>query len=209
MSGTVEWRDAGRADERRTWLWVAVGCGGLALAFLCILPPVVWLLVAESSEGVAPVVTDPAVDDPDPAVPAPPPPSSGFPEPPPSSPAGTSPRRVTAVVEEVTGAIAARVGTACAFDVTRHDRADGTFWCNAQVSCAGQLLYGGQGAGYFDCTLYERPQRHVVGEDPSTTQADGDAAMRLDTLGGLLTVRDDPTGRLGAFALRARVSDVR
>jgi hypothetical protein len=116
---------------------------------------------------------------------------------------------VSAIVEQATGVPGLRAGTTCLFDVTRSDRPDGTFWCNAQVSCGGQLLYGGPGAGFFECTLYEQPERHVVGDDPDTTSADSDAAMHLDTLRNQLTVRDDASGRLGAFSVRARVTAVR
>jgi hypothetical protein len=116
---------------------------------------------------------------------------------------------VTAIVEEVRGLPSVPEGATCRFDVTRHPRADGTFWCNAQVRCAGELLYGGPRAGYFDCTLYEQPHRHVVGEDPNTTRLDRDSAMRLNTLEHELVVRDDASGRLGPFEVRARVTEVR
>ncbi len=210
-------------DERGTWIWVAVGCGGLLLSALCIVPPALWLAFEDDDEPApvtrvdpTPVPAAPSSPTPVPA-PAAPSPTPGLPTPaptpaptlpPPPLTGTTSPRRITAIVEEVTGTIQARVGGTCSFDVTRHDQADGTFWCNAQVRCAGQLLYGGTNAGFFDCTLYEQPQRHVVGEDPNTTGRDRDAAMRLDTLRGILTVRDDASGQLGAFSLRARVTRV-
>jgi len=125
-------------------------------------------------------------------------------------PPGTEPgRRIVARVQTVVGNPGrVTAGSTCDFRVTRHDRPDGTFWCNAQVSCGGTLLYGGPGAGFFDCTLYEQPQRHVVGEDPNTSATDRDAAMRLDTLRAELEVRDDASGRLGAFTVRAQVTSV-
>jgi hypothetical protein len=205
-----------RRDERSTWLWVAVGCGAIALSALCIVPPALWLVLSDDDEPVVADVDPVRPPDPVPAPPIapspslPPLPSPSLPSPslpPPPASAGP-PRRVTAIVEEVTGSIATRAGATCAFDVVRHDQADGTFWCNAQIRCGAELLYGGQNAGFFDCTLYEQPQRHVVGEDPLTTSGDRDAAMRLDTLRGTLVVRDDAAGRLGVFTLRARVTQV-
>lgn len=190
-----------RSDPRGTWTWIAVGCGGLALSLLCILPPALWLALRDDGEVVDP---SPAPEPP----PADPMPAPDPLLPPPPSPGVTSARRVEAVVEESAGLSSVQVGATCSFEVTRQDRPDGTFWCNAQVRCGGQLLYGGAGAGFFDCTLYEQPQRHVVGEDPNTTSGDGDAAMRLDTLRSVLTVRDDASGRLGSFSVRARVTSV-
>lgn len=202
-------------DPRGRWVWIAIGCGGLALSLLCVAPPVIWLLRSDPPEGAdaprAPIAPAPPTSPSPPVAPRPPvaPPAPPLaPLPPPPSPAITSPRRVTATVEAATGVPGLRAGSECSFDVTHGDRPDGTFWCNAQVRCAGRLLYGGPSAGFFECTLYERPERHVVGEDPSTTSQDGDAAMRLDTLAGRLTVRDDPRGRLGAFTVRARVTGV-
>ncbi len=206
--------DAGGDDPRGPWVWIAIGCGGLALSALCLVPPVVWLASEPAGdEPSPPVVVEPGPPrGPSPPGPPPPspPPSPSLPSlPPPPSPGFTSPRRVEAVVESSTGLASVRPGSTCAFDVTRNDRPDGTFWCNAQVICAGQLLYGGPNAGFFSCTLYEQPERHVVGEDPSMTREDGDAAMRLDTLRRVLTVRDDSSGPRGAFNLRARVTSIR
>lgn len=206
--------DRGGDDPRGPWVWIAIGCGGLALSALCLVPPVLWLASDAAGEDASPpLVVEPgpprAPSPPMPPLPPPPPSPSLPPLPAPPSPGFTSPRRVEAVVESSTGLASVRAGSACAFDVTRHDRPDGTFWCNAQVICAGQLLYGGPNAGFFSCTLYEQPERHVVGEDASMTREDGDAAMRLDTLRRVLTVRDDSSGPRGAFNLRARVTSIR
>lgn len=199
-------------DPRRTWVWIAIGCGGLALSALCLVPPILWLATEDEGEVAdPPVVVEPSPSpQPGPTpLPAPlPSPSPGPVLPPPPSAGFTSPRRVEAVVESVTGLATVRAGSTCAFDVTRDDRPDGTFWCNAQVMCGGQLLYGGPNAGFFSCTLYEQPERHVVGEDASMTREDGNAAMRLDTLRRVLSVRDDSNGPRGAFNLRARVTSV-
>lgn len=175
---------------------MAVGCGGFLLSVLCIVPPVLWLAKPETVEPSLEVLPAPSEPS-DPSLL------------PPRPPDVRRPHRVTARIEEVRGVPGLRRGATCSFDVTRHPRPDGTFWCNAQVTCGGQLVYGGTGAGYFECTLYDQPERHVVGEDPGTTSEDGDAAMRLDTLREELTVRDDARGRLGELTLRARVTRVR
>ncbi len=195
-------------------LWALLGCGGLLLVGLCLVPPVVIAFVWQSAEEAvsdAPAPAwDPAIDPaPAPAIdPTPAPrPGIGPANPPPPDPGATSARQVTFRVSESTlGAIPA--GSTCAFPVTRHDRPDGTFWCRAEVRCAGQLLYGGGTAGYFDCTLYEQPQRHVVGQDTNTTSGDRDAAFRLDTLRAEIEIRDDARGALGAFVVRGTVTSV-
>ncbi len=212
-------------SEGAPWLWVALGCGGLGLIGLCLVPPAL-LFLGASTEPPDPITVNPVTVEPDrhatapdapldpvappgaPAAPSAPAPQ-GTPAPPPP-PRGnlTSTRTVAATVTEVTGLDRVRVGATCTFPVRQEPRRDGTFWCKAEIRCAGELLYGGGRAGYFDCTLYEQPQRHVVGEDRQTTSRDRDAAMRLDTLSEELEVRDDATGRLGPFTLRARVTSV-
>jgi hypothetical protein len=190
-------------QDRGPWLWVGVGCAVLFLGALCLIPPAVYFLVLRStpSDDTGPIVTprDPALP-PGPSVPGPGP---ALPPPPPGA------RHIVAEVTEATGLSSVHPGSRCELDVTREDRSDGTFWCNAQVRCGGELLYGGPNAGYFDCTLYEQPQRHVVGQDFNTSSGDNDAAMRLDTLGSELEVSDDASGRLGAFLVRARVTELR
>lgn len=202
-------------DDGAVWRWVAVGCGGLVLLTLCLISPLAafWLLRSEPAPDSvyepAPREDVPPAPTPRPLPPSPSP--SPLPSPRPPPPPGTPsepPRQITATVEEAEGLVGIAAGTECRFPVTREPRPDGTFWCNAQVSCGSQLLYGGPNAGYFDCTLYEGSERHVVGEDANTTAVDQDAAMRLDTLRHELTVRDDARGRLGAFTLRARVTAI-
>lgn len=214
----MEEREPSSQDQRAPWflLWGLIGCGGLLLTVLCLVPPVVWWVLRSTDDEAA--VGPELAPAPEPRWPAPEPspgPSPGsvpgpIPNvPPPPIPLAPDPRRVTATVEEVRGLGSVTVGSTCSFDVHRESRSDGTFWCNAQVRCAGELLYGGDHAGYFDCTLYEQPHRHVVGEDSNTTGTDGDAAMRLNTLQDELVVRDDASGRLGEFEVRARVTEVR
>lgn len=150
-------------------------------------------------------------------MPAPVPPSFPLPPPPmlptpPVAPTGVlappgdrSPRLVYATVTAVSGdGVGIAVGASCDFNVERHDAANGSFTCNAQVVCGGRLLYGGPGAGYFPCTLYAGPPRHVVGSDLDTTTADHDGAMSLDTH-GTLELWDDATGPHGEFRVTATV----
>ena len=211
----------------QSWLFAGVGCGLLTLLSLCIASA--WAAFAfvnetdpiESEAPTLPVYdagqplrTPPPAPAPapQPSMPIPPP---GQPViPPPGQPAIPPPDqhqswRIQARVTEVDGLSNVRVGSLCEFNVRRFDRPDHTFWCNAQITCGGQLLYGGTNAGFFDCTLYDSPERHVVGEDPSTTQRDRDSAMRLNTLSHELTVHDDASGRLGAFRVRAEITAVR
>lgn len=180
--------------NQSTAIWILVGCLGLFFVVVCGAIGA-WVLFLRGESDGAPLV------EPGPA-PAPTP-GPGL------APVPESPRRVVATVTDVTGNSPVNVGTRCEFDVTRVDRGDGTFWCNAQVMCGGLLLYGGPNAGFFDCTLYDQPVRHVVGGESNTTSVDSDAAMQLDTLQGTLLVRDDPSGRYGQYSLRARVDSVR
>ncbi len=218
----VEQRTLEPKDERGPWRWVVIGCGALFLGGLCLVPAVAtWLFFERDAvdEDAPPPVVSPAPTPPiAPAPPSPTPPSPTPPTPPsptpptpnvPPPPATEAPRHVEARGTESTGLGSVPVGATCSFDVTREALADGTFWCNAQVRCAGQLLYGGPSAGFFDCTLYEGAERHVVGEDANTTSVDRDSAMSLNTLTHTLVVRDDPTGNLGAFTVRAEVTSVR
>jgi len=122
--------------------------------------------------------------------------------------AGTDLRRVRATVTESSGLADVPVGASCQADVTRHDREDGTFWCNAQITCGARLVYGGADAGFFQCMLYEGARRDVVGSDAATSSEDRDAAMSLNSVGGTLEVWDDGTGSSGEFRLRARVDAV-
>lgn len=147
-----------------------------------------------------------------PSMPLPPPPV--LPSPPVAPPGvlappgDLSPRLVHATVTAVSGdRVGIAVGASCDFNVEREDAADGSFVCNAQVVCGGRLLYGGPGAGYFPCTLYAGPPRHVVGSDLDTTTADHDGAMSLDTH-GTLELWDDATGPNGEFRVTATVVSV-
>jgi hypothetical protein len=128
---------------------------------------------------------------------------------------GEPPRRVRAEVVRSTGESGVRVGAICEFLVQRvplpnPDETSGKqrYYCNAQVSCGGTLVYGGPDRGFFPCVLHVGTQRHVVGADASTTRDDHDAAMKLDTPAGLLKVWDDRFGTLGEFEIVADVIQV-
>ncbi len=125
-----------------------------------------------------------------------------------SEPGDVQPRRIRAEVTRVRGNQIVRVSDKCEFLVERRPLENGSFYCNAQVVCGGKLVYGGPDRGYFACKLYDEPRRDVVGSDPSTTSADHDPALSLDTRAGVLHVWDDARGAEGAFDLEADVIDV-
>jgi hypothetical protein len=202
---------------RGAGFWVLVGCGGLVLVAIlfCVgsslIPLIPGVLDPAGSYGYEPPspppdqgygatgpVLPPAAG---PIVPAPPPPGSeeDIPAPPP----------ITRVVEfEVTSVSAggplAR-GARCRFPVDRLPRPDGTYHCQARVECDGQLLYGGQENGFFECTMPDEPAGRLVGEDYGTTASDTDAAFAVDSDSQTLTIRDDDQGAHGTFSLEGRV----
>ncbi len=198
-------------QKSNTVVWVVVGCAGLLVLGLCVAGGVAyWWFTRETLLGPDDIpVTFP--QGPPPAVPD----GSGsgagsgpmLPPPPAMQP---DVRTVSATVTATTGAAPVAVGTTCQFVVERHPRPDPPgFWCRAQISCGGVLLYGGPSAGFFPCELYEQPRRDVVGRDDDTTAADTDAAMSLDTRQGTLSIRDDTSGPHGVYSLEARVTEVR
>lgn len=198
------------------WIGVGVGCSLLLLCGLCILGAG-FVYIARTGDEVVSVPepllgpgTPPGVPPVTPPTPPGPPPVVGPATPlvPGTPGSGTDLRRVRATVTESTGLPDVPVGASCTADVTRHDREDGTFWCNAQIQCGARLVYGGADAGYFHCMLYESPRRDVVGTDGATSAEDRDAAMSLNTVGGTLEVWDDVSGGSGELRLRARVDTV-
>lgn len=203
----------GEPQSNSALIWVLVGCAGLLVLGLCGATGFgVWRYLEASTTapypGPAPVPT------PMPTPPYPAPPSGPAPGPGPSLPAppqmGVSPRTVTATVTSVTGSSPVAVGATCGFNVERHTRPDPPgFWCRAQITCGGTLLYGGPSAGFFPCQLFEQPRRDVTGEDDMTTASDTDAAMRIDTRTGTLSIRDDSAGTHGQYTVEARITDVR
>jgi len=186
-------------DDKRV-IWVLTGCLGIFFVLVCG-GGGAWVLLGSSGEDVT---VGPA----GPGEPKPTAPTVG-----PTPTPGDGPRHVVATVSASTGSTPVPVGARCAFDVERVERDDGTFWCNAQVQCGGVLLYGnvrpGMNSGFFPCTLHETPTRHVRGRDDQTTSQDTDASIHLDTMSGVLTVRDDASGPHGAYSLTANVLGVR
>ena len=189
------------------WLGVGVGCALLLLCTLCILGAGAAFLMRTQNL----TTTNPFQPvDPPPFEPTPPstPPMVGPAQPAiPSTPSGDV-RHVRATITEVTGLTDLAVGTACTADITRHDRENGTFWCNAQIRCGERLVYGGADAGFFECVLYGGDQHDVVGSDQATTSTDNDGAMSLNTIGGSLEVWDDAQGALSEFRIRAQTNGV-
>ena len=115
------------------------------------------------------------------------------------------PRQIRAEVTRVSGNPVVRAGDRCDFLVERRLRAHDEYYCNAQVVCGGRLLFGGPDRGYFPCKLYEDGRRDVVGGDPSTTAADQDAALLLNTHEGVMRIWDDAHGSLGEFSVEAEI----
>jgi hypothetical protein len=192
------------------WLGVGVGCALLLLCTLCILGAAAAFLMRSQAlvQGMQNPPFEPAPLPPtDPTTSPTQPPMVG-----PAQPAiPTMPsdlRHVRATITEVTGLSDVATGATCTAEVSRNDRADGTFWCNAQIRCGERLVYGGPDAGFFECVLYGGDQRDVVGSDQRTTSEDNDGAMSLNTVDGSFEVWDDATSTLGAFRIRARIDGI-
>lgn len=190
--------------KEKTILWIASGCAVLAISGVCLTGALLAYFGMTDELPIAggdhPVFPDPTKPD-SPFVPDPSPVTQA------DAPLDTSPRVVTATVTSVEGAGPVQVGAACGFAVERFAR-EGGYWCRAQIVCGGLHLYGGPRSGYFPCTVYEQPRRHVVGQDGDTSATDTDAAIDLDTMRGVLTIRDDAQGPHGAYVVRARVESV-
>lgn len=189
------------------WLGVGIGCALLLLCTLCILGAAAAFLMRTSNltqESPFQPVPTPRVD---PIIPSQPP-IVGPAQPAIPTAPSSDVRQVRATVTEVTGLSDVAVGASCTAEITRHDRPNGTFWCNAQIRCGERLVYGGTDAGFFECVLYGGDQHDVVGSDQATTAADNDGAMSLNTVGGSFEVWDDDRGALGAFRIRAQISGV-
>jgi hypothetical protein len=202
-------------NETDRLLYVLVGCAGIGFLGLCAATGVGLVLFTregEIAQGSGPGASPaPGFD-----------PASGKPPfgAPGAGPAGPQapvpvPRlRVAATVRSVRGGAGRdrrgdfplASGATCLFDVQPPDAT--TSMCRAQVVCGGQLLFGGENAGYFPCTVAAGAPPSISGRDDATTGTDHDAAMTLDTGRGLLTVEDDERGPYGAFTLEARIDSV-
>lgn len=193
------------------WYGVAAGCGLLFFCALCLLGALITHFVLATEESVAlqgPVAawTDPTVPN---AGVSPTPPMVGpaVPIGPSAGGLGTAPRTIRATVEEVTGLADVAVGASCTTTVRRVDQPNGTFWCRAEVVCAGRTLYGGGESGYFECILYEGARPDVQGHDRATSPTDMDPSFDLDTVAGSMALADE-AGASGTFSLRAHVESV-
>ena len=202
MSGTPQ---GGGGNE--TMVWLLAGCAVLLVLGLCGATGVgVWMYVSEPAVAVP---MPPPTPPPAPPTWQPQPPTGPGPQLPPPVPGHEPPRTVTAVVTSVSGRSPVVNGATCGFSVERRPNGGG-YWCRTQIVCGGQTLYGDSSQnGFFPCTLHESPRRDVVGTDTETTSQDTDAAMTLDTQRNILRVSDDASGRLGAFTIEARITDVR
>lgn len=210
---------------RKGWLVALIALAMVSGSCLCFVPAGVYLageVADEMDRGtLLPGPTDPPPTNP-PPIPAPvsptatptnppppttPPPTTGpAPTNLPAPPTASEPRRITVHLDTVEGIALSAAN--CTFEVGRFNRRDGSFWCQAQVRCEQRLLYGGNEAGFFNCTLYEEPERHVVGSDAQTTREDGDAAFSIDTLRGTFSVHDDVSGTNGEFRVEGSVLTV-
>lgn len=115
----------------------------------------------------------------------------------PHQPAGSFRVRVT----RVRGLSGVRQGSTCTIDLTHGSN------CRAEIQCGAHMLFGETSRlGFFPCEYQANPLR-VVGEDttPTDSNGGGDAAMRLDTDAGTLTVHDSADGHIGEYELEARI----
>lgn len=115
----------------------------------------------------------------------------------PHQPAGSLRVRVT----RVRGLSGVRRGSTCTIDLTHGSN------CRAEIQCGQHTLFGETSRlGFFPCEYQANPLR-VVGEDTTPTEpnGNGDAAMRLDTDAGTLTVQDSADGHIGEYELEARI----
>jgi hypothetical protein len=112
---------------------------------------------------------------------------------------------VRARVERVDGAIDVRPGDECVIGVwrVRTDHPTGGSWCRTQLACGGELLYGGDESGYFECAS------EGIGRDAETTEVDGDPSLDLRVPDGALVIADDVHGARGAFRIEASIETER
>lgn len=112
---------------------------------------------------------------------------------------------VRARVERVEGAIDVRPGDECVIGVwrVRADHPTGGSWCRTQLACGGELLYGGDESGYFECA------NEGIGRDAETTEVDGDPSLDLRVPDGALVITDDVHGARGAFRIEASIETER
>ena len=113
---------------------------------------------------------------------------------------------IAATVNSFSGPTTVSAGSSCNFDVEHRIFSNNTVQCHVDVVCGNNVhLYGSPSTGYFRCEFSRAPAR-VVGQDLETTSVDTDGAFVIDTDRHVLEVRDDATGILGAFDLRATIT---
>ncbi|MEM9862845.1 MAG: hypothetical protein AAF938_14695 [Myxococcota bacterium] len=113
---------------------------------------------------------------------------------------------VTSFEQQSGDPIALAPGARCrAATTVRRPRFGGSA-CRTEVTCGDATFVGNRSSnGYFNCEA-DPSARHVVGEDPYTTEQHGnDPALRFNTEAATVRVWDDEGGHLGAFSLEARI----
>lgn len=116
--------------------------------------------------------------------------------------------RIRARVTSVRGLAGLAVGGACEVALEHRPEAPRSA-CRAEVRCGERVLYGDSDvSGFFRCEVTEGNPPQVRGSDERTRAGDGDAALSLDTAARTLVVRDDDTGRWGAFHVEANIDEV-
>jgi len=117
------------------------------------------------------------------------------------APAPVSPvigRTFTVEVAAAEGEAPARPTEMCTADVRAASVGGG---CRMMISCSGRVLYGERTSGYGSCTVPEGQPLEVLFEDDSTSDDDGDPAVRLDTTAGRLSLRDGAEGEAWSVTL--------
>jgi hypothetical protein len=162
-------------------VWVFGGCSGLLIVGICLLSAA-GLVVAGWMDGAA---AGPGAEPPDPTMLA-----------------------VDARVTERTAGSPVPVGASCRALVTWFG-ANVRYRCKADVTCSGHMLFGGEHKGFFHCSYDDGPPVALSGEDADATASDTDPAFHIDLTQRSFVVRDDHAGRFGAYALKARIDEVR
>ncbi len=199
----------GEAKRGNLWSWIGVGCGGLlflGVAGSCVGPAILGILMTEGFGGlggglpsVAPIGgpggggAHPGLELPD--------------APGPIEPLEDTRERKVATAHFEVRVISAEFiagveeGTMCDLEVSHVRRNAEGFWCQAELSCAGQRLYGGSGQGYFECDWRPVPDGLIEGYDPDQTAVDGDPAITVMESGDEMTF-DDGEMKLHATVFR-------
>jgi hypothetical protein len=115
---------------------------------------------------------------------------------------------ITATVTSFIGSVpGVSTGTVCDLPITATTDPEGTQTCHVVMTCGGVSLYGDAASGYFPCQFSTSPPS-VMGQDTDTTLGDQDGSFHIGTMGGYISLIDDPTGRNGMFELAATINTV-